>query len=65
MLCLYTSRKLSCPYFEFFTEGESDGIESRLPFEIFSTLSKKLPKRACKTKTMTTLMHALEKRGGW
>ena len=26
-----------------FTEGEGDGIESRLPFKIFSTLSKKCP----------------------
>ena len=30
MCCLYTSSKI-------FTEGEGDGIESRIPFKIFST----------------------------
>jgi hypothetical protein len=38
MFCLYTSSKLSCQYLNFF-EGEGDGIESRLPFKIFSTLT--------------------------
>ena len=41
MFCLYNSSKLSCPWFEYrpvwiFTVGE--GIKSRLPFEILSTL---------------------------
>ena len=34
MFCLYTPSKLSW----IFTEGEGDGIRSRLPFKMFSTL---------------------------
>ena len=36
MFCLYTSSKLSRPIIWIFTEG--DGIKSRLPFKIFSTI---------------------------
>ena len=40
MFCLYTSSELSCQIW-IFTEDEGDGIKSRLPFKIFSTLSGK------------------------
>ena len=35
MFCLYILSRLSCPAF---TDSEGDGIESRQPFQIFSTL---------------------------
>ena len=38
MFCFYTSSKLPAPIISISTEGEDDGIESRLPFKIFSTL---------------------------
>ena len=41
MFCLYKSSKLSL-HIWIFTECEGDGIESRLPFNIFSTLSVRL-----------------------
>ena len=40
MFCLYTSSKLSLSIIWIFTEDEGDGIKSRLPFKIFSTLLK-------------------------
>ena len=38
MLCPYSSIKLPRTKFEFFSDGEGDGIKSRLPFKIFSNL---------------------------
>ena len=46
MFCLYTSSKLPSIIW-IFTEGEGDGIESRLPFKIFSTLPLKVVKTSC------------------
>merc|ERR1711971_701507 len=41
MFCLYTSSKFSRPQFEFSLKVKvNNGIESRLPFKIFSTLFK-------------------------
>ena len=37
------------PIIWIFTEGEDDGIESRLPFKIFSTLPRSMPKSKTKT----------------
>ena len=38
MFCLYTLKQTFPPLIWIFTEGEGDGIESRIPFKIFSTL---------------------------
>ena len=55
IFCLYTSSKFFPPIILIFTEGEGDGIGSRLPFKIFSTLTLAM-KRLLRSADITTVL---------